>query len=185
MRNSVGFDWNPLDQTLWFTDNGRDMMGDDVPDDELNHVTRARPSTSAIRIATQGDVPDPEFGTGRPCSEFVAPAARLGAHVAALGMRFYTGHDVPRRSTAATSSSPSTARGTGAARSATASCASRSTATARSRAHEPFVCRLAAAGDGGAESVWGRPVDVLVLPDGSLLISDDHAGAIYRVRYAR
>ena len=96
IRNSVGFDWSPRDHSLWLTDNGRDLMGDDVPSDELNHVTQPDPHFG-YPFCHQGDVADPEFGAGHPCSEYVAPAAKLGAHVAALGMRFYTGQQFPRR----------------------------------------------------------------------------------------
>ena len=94
VRNSVGFDWSPVDRTLWFTDNGRDMLGDDLPADELDRVTRTG-EHFGYPFCHQGDSPDPEFGAQRPCSEFTAPAAKLGAHVAALGMRFYGGTQFP------------------------------------------------------------------------------------------
>ena len=94
VRNSVGFDWNPADGSLWFTDNGRDMLGDDLPGDELNRLP-APGAHFGFPYCHQGDTPDPEFGRQRPCSEFVPPMARLGAHVAALGMRFYTGRSFP------------------------------------------------------------------------------------------
>jgi glucose/arabinose dehydrogenase len=94
VRNSVGFDWSPVDRTLWFTDNGRDMLGDDLPADELDRVTRPG-EHFGYPFCHQGDSPDPEFGAQRACSEFTAPAAKLGAHVAALGMRFYGGVQFP------------------------------------------------------------------------------------------
>ena len=94
VRNSVGFDWSPGDGTLWFTDNGRDMLGDDLPADELDRVTRTG-EHFGFPYCHQGDSPDPEFGAQRPCSEFTPPAAKLGAHVAALGMRFYGGTQFP------------------------------------------------------------------------------------------
>ncbi len=183
VRNSVGFDWSPLDRTLWFTDNGRDMMGDDVPSDELNHVITADPDFG-YPYCHAGDVSDPEFGKGHPCAEFVAPAAKLGAHVAALGMRFYTGTMFPEayRNNIFIAEHGSWNR-------------SRKVGYRVVRlvldghgkvvSDTPFVSGWLQHGADGAESVWGRPVDVLVLPDGSLLISDDHAGAIYRVRHAR
>ncbi len=182
VRNSVGFDWSPVDHSLWFTDNGRDLMGDDVPDDELNHVTASDPNFG-YPYCHAGDVPDPEFGKDHPCSGFVAPAARLGAHVAALGMRFYTGQSFPAeyRNNIFIAEHGSWNRSSKVGYRivrAVVDGAGKVTSVV------PFVegwLQVA----GGRESVWGRPVDVLVLPDGSLLISDDHAGAIYRVRYTR
>jgi glucose/arabinose dehydrogenase len=94
VRNSVGFDWNPRDRSLWFTDNGRDMLGDDLPSDELNRVERIG-QHFGYPYCHQGDLPDPELAGKRQCKEFVAPTAKLGAHVAALGMRFYTGEQFP------------------------------------------------------------------------------------------
>jgi glucose/arabinose dehydrogenase len=94
VRNSVGFDWDPRNGDLWFTDNGRDTLGDDVPPDELNHATRAG-QHFGYPYCHGGTIADPEFGRARPCSEFVAPAQALGAHVAAIGMRFYTGTQFP------------------------------------------------------------------------------------------
>ncbi|MBS0570034.1 MAG: PQQ-dependent sugar dehydrogenase, partial [Proteobacteria bacterium] len=94
IRNTVGFDWQPATKTLWFTDNGRDWLGDDAPSDELNRVERLR-EHFGFPYCHQGDLPDPEFGKGHPCSEFTPPVLKLGAHVAALGMRFYTGTQFP------------------------------------------------------------------------------------------
>ncbi|CAJ0864205.1 hypothetical protein R77567_01813 [Ralstonia sp. LMG 32965] len=94
IRNTVGFDWHPSTHELWFTDNGRDLMGDDVPDDELNRITKPNPHFG-YPFCHAGDVSDPEFGAGHPCGDYVPPAAKLGAHVAALGMRFYTGGSFP------------------------------------------------------------------------------------------
>jgi len=177
VRNSVGFDWSPVDKTLWFTENGRDMLGDDLPADELNRVTRAG-QHFGFPYCHQGDTADPEYGAKRPCSEFVAPAANLGAHVAAIGMRFYTGSQFPQayRGNVIIAEHGSWNRS-----SKVGYRLSRVTVDGQGRAGKPetFV-------DGWlqGESAWGRPADVLVLPDGSLLVSDDLAGAIYRIRYA-
>ncbi|TDF66291.1 sorbosone dehydrogenase family protein [Cupriavidus sp. L7L] len=176
VRNTVGFDWHPATRELWFTDNGRDRMGDDVPDDELNRAT-ANNQHFGYPYCHAGNVADPEYGGKRPCSEFVPPVARLGAHVAALGMRFYTGSQFP----AAYRNNVFIAE---------------HGSWDRSQPSGYRVVRVVLDESGKAvrQEVfaqgwlrgrpWGRPVDVLVAPDGSLLVSDDLAGAIYRIRYA-
>jgi glucose/arabinose dehydrogenase len=95
IRNSVGFDWHPQTGALWFTDNGRDHLGDDVPADELNTAPQ-KGLHFGFPYCHQGDTPDPEFGKEKPCAGFQAPALKLGAHVAAIGMRFYTGTSFPQ-----------------------------------------------------------------------------------------
>lgn len=180
VRNSVGFDWSPIDRALWFTDNGRDMLGDDVPGDELNRLGQ-RGQHFGFPYCHQGSVPDPQFGSQRRCAEFTPPASVLGAHVAALGMRFYGGTQFPaeyrgsvfiaehgswnrtRRSGYRVVRVPIDAQG-------------------RAGREQPFIDGWLEADD---QSVTGRPADVLVLPDGSLLVSDQLGGALYRVRYAR
>ena len=181
VRNSVGFDWSPLDQALWFTDNGRDMMGDDMPSDELNRLQRAG-QHFGFPYCHQGDTLDPEFGPGKSCSDFVAPAARLGAHVASLGMRFYTGTQFPAeyRGNVFVAEHGSWNRST---RSGYRVVRAVLDAQGRVLRHEPFVQGWLQNNVIGRETVLGRPADVLMLPDGSLLISDDLGGAIYRVRY--
>ena len=94
VRNSVGFDWHPETKELWFTDNGRDWLGDDKPDCELNHAPRAN-MHFGFPYCHSGDISDPEFGRLRKCAEFTPPAVKLGPHVAPLGMRFYTGSMFP------------------------------------------------------------------------------------------
>lgn len=177
VRNTVGFDWHPATRELWFTDNGRDRMGDDVPDDELNRATAAG-QHFGYPYCHAGNVADPEYGSKRPCSEFVAPVARLGAHVAALGMRFYTGTQFPQayRNNVFIAehgswdrSEPSGYRVVRVALDA----------SGKATAHDVFAQGWLRGG-----KPWGRPADVLVAPDGSLLVSDDMAGAIYRIRYA-
>ena len=94
IRNTVGFDWHPETGELWFTDNGRDWMGDDAPPDELNRAPRAG-MNFGFPFCEGGDLKDPDFGDQHPCSEFEPPVQKLGAHVASLGMRFYTGKMFP------------------------------------------------------------------------------------------
>ncbi len=176
VRNSVGFDWQPGSGMLWFTDNGRDLLGDDMPDCELDRLGM-RGMHFGFPYCHGADVPDPEFGARRACSTFAAPAALLGAHVAPLGMRFLRSTSFPEKYR-------------GAILIAEHGSWNRTT---------PVGYRVVAAfpqPDGTARtevfaegwlkgnSAWGRPVDVLEAPDGSVLISDDAADMIYRVQYA-
>ena len=182
VRNSVGFDWSPLDRALWFSDNGRDMLGDDVPSDELNRVQQPG-QHFGFPYCHQGDVADPQYGEKRRCSEFVAPLAKLGAHVAALGLRFYAGSQFPAEYrhniflAEHGSWNRSVKSGYRVVRVVIDS-------QGRVVRDEPFVQGFLQVDGAGRETVLGRPADVLPLPDGSLLISDDLGGAIYRVRYA-
>ena len=182
VRNSVGFDWSPVDQALWFTDNGRDMMGDDMPSDELNRLQRAG-QHFGFPYCHQGDTLDPEFGAQKSCGEFVPPAAKLGAHVATLGMRFYNGNQFPAeyRGNVFVAEHGSWNRST---RSGYRVVRAVLDTQGRVLRHEPFVQGWLQNNVIGRETVLGRPADVLMLPDGSMLISDDLGGAIYRVRYA-
>lgn len=176
VRNSVGFDWHPQTRELWFTDNGRDLLGDDSPPDELNRVTHAG-EHFGYPYCHGGTIADPEFGRAKPCSEFVAPARNLGPHVAALGMRFYTGAQFPAeyRNQVFIAEHGSWNRSQKIGYRVTLV---RLDGTGNAVAYEPF-----AEGWLTGQQAWGRPADVLVAPDGSLLVSDDMAGAIYRIRY--
>src|SRR5438477_2493562 len=175
VRNSVGFDWDPRTKELWFTDNGRDMMGDELPSDELNHAPKPE-MHFGYPYCHQGDTADPEFGRKRSCAEFSPPAVKLGAHVAVLGMRFYTGASFPAeyRNNIFMAEHGSWNR----SKKIGYRVARVVVEASRVLKHEVFA-------DGWlqGESVWGRPVDIEVMPDGSLLVSDDHAGAIYRIAY--
>jgi glucose/arabinose dehydrogenase len=177
VRNTVGFAWHPDTGELWFTDNGRDMMGDDVPDDKLNRAPRAG-LDFGFPYCHGGDTPDPEFGDENACRRFVGPVLKLGAHVASLGMRFYTGTMFPAdyRNDIFIAEHGSWNRSTKVGYRVMRVVAS---ADGRSARQTPFVTGWLRP-DG---TVWGRPADVLPLPDGSLLVSDDYAGAIYRVTY--
>jgi len=176
VRNSLGFDWDPRTKELWFTDNGRDWLGDELPSDELNHAPR-QGMHFGYPYCHQGDTPDPDFGHKRACSEFAPPAVKLGPHVAALGMRFYTGSQFPAEYRnnifIAEHGSWNRSRKTGYRIVRVA------VEGGRVMKHEVFAEGWLVAD----EKVWGRPVDIEVMPDGSLLVSDDHAGAIYRIRY--
>jgi glucose/arabinose dehydrogenase len=175
VRNTVGFDWHPKTRELWFTDNGRDWMGDDAPPDELNRLDRPG-RHFGYPHCHGGTIADPDYGRIRGCDQFVPPAQNLGPHVAALGMRFYTGQQFPEQY-----------------RNAIFIAEHGSWNRSRKIGYRVMLVRLEgsrvvsyepfATGWVRGEHAWGRPADVLVMPDGSLLVSDDHAGAIYRIRY--
>jgi glucose/arabinose dehydrogenase len=176
VRNSVGFDWHPQTRELWFTDNGRDLLGDDVPPCELNRVTQPG-QHFGYPFCHGGTIADPEFGAQRACSEFVPPAQNLGPHVAPLGMRFYTGTQFPPeyRNQVFIAEHGSWNRSQKIGYRVTLV---RLDASGKAVSYQPF-----AEGWLQGQQAWGRPADVLVAPDGSLLVSDDSAGAIYRIRY--
>ena len=176
VRNSVGLAFHPDTHDLWFTDNGRDLMGDDVPGDELNYAPDAG-MHFGYPYCHQGDTPDPEFGEGKTCTDYTAPALILDAHVAALGLTFYTGGMFPdsyvNQLFIAQHGSWNRSEKSG------------------------YNILLVTFDDDGnvtgsevfasgwlqGQDNWGRPNDVLQMPDGSLLISDDQAGAIYRITW--
>ncbi|ACD17372.1 PQQ-dependent sugar dehydrogenase [Paraburkholderia phytofirmans] len=178
IRNSVGFAWHPVTHDLWFTDNGRDLLGDDVPDDKLNRAPRAG-MDFGFPYCHGGDTPDPEFGKDHPCSAFTPPAVKLGAHVAALGMRFYDGPMFPAtyRNSIFIAEHGSWNRSKKVGYRVVHVTTDPDGSNAR---QEVFAEGWLQSG----ETEWGRPADVLPLPDGSLLISDDYAGAVYRVTYS-
>ena len=177
VRNSVGFDWHPQTQELWFTDNGRDGLGNDIPPDELNRAHK--PGLHfGFPHCHAGVVLDPKFGERRSCTEFELPAQSLGAHVAALGMRFYTGKMFPAQYRnaiiLAEHGSWNRAKKMGYRVMVVGLDGN------RPRSYEPLVSGWL---DEHRDQVSGRPVDVEVLEDGSLLVSDDFRGAVYRVTY--
>ena len=177
VRNSVGFDWHPETAELWFTDNGRDAMGDDLPPDELNHAPEAG-LHFGFPYCHGATVADPEFGDIRTCGEFTAPAMPLGPHVAALGMRFYTGDMFPEgyRNQILIAEHGSSSRSTP---------IGYRIMLVRVEDGQAADYEVFAEGWLQGDTVLGRPVDLLELPDGSLLVSDDTANAIYRISYRR
>ena len=177
VRNTVGFDWEPGSGTLWFTDNGRDLLGDDVPPDELNRAT-VPGRHYGFPACHAGTIPDPVFAKGRDCRMFEPPAIALGPHVAAIGMRFYRGSMFPPEYRGqvfiAEHGSWNRSHKIGYRVSLVR------VKDGQAVSYEPF-----AEGWLQGEQAWGRPADVQELPDGSLLVSDDKSGAIYRITYAR
>ena len=176
VRNTVGFDFDPKTGNLWFTDNGRDWFSEELPNDELNVVTKPGKQHFGYPYCHQGNIPDPEFGWGKSCDDFQKPAALLGPHAGSLGLKFYTGKMFPAKYQGAMFIA----------------------------LHGPWnrtkkyngVYVAWPDGKGGAKvepfmtgfvennQYLGRPADFLVMKDGSLLVSDDHAGAIYRISYS-
>ncbi|MTI26193.1 PQQ-dependent sugar dehydrogenase [Fulvivirga kasyanovii] len=179
VRNTVGFDWHPDTKNLWFTDNGRDMMGDNIPPCELNRVTQ-KGQHFGYPFCHGGDIADPEFGSERHCNEFKKPVWNFAAHTAPLGMKFYTGTMFPEEYKGDI-------------------IVAQHGSWNRSSKIGYRLMRLKVEGSGVAEAevfadgwlneraqeAWGRPVDVLQITDGSLLVSDDQAGKIYRITYEK
>ena len=179
VRNSVGGDIDPRTGKYWFTENARDWISDDMPSDKLNVINRIG-SHYGYPYCHQGDMVDPKYGMGHKCSEFVPPAAKLGAHVAPLGMKFYTGSQFPAeyRNNIFIAEHGS---------------------WNRHKYQGARIMRVIADPDGkkvtqqvfasgwinGDQSYTGRPADLLLAPDGSLLVADDWAGAIYRISYGK
>lgn len=176
VRNTVGFAWHPETGELWFTDNGRDWLGDDIPPDELSRAPR-KGMHFGFPFCHGGDIPDPEFGGLRNCSEFTPPEIKLGPHVAALGMTFYTGTMFPEeyRNQIFIAEHGSWNRKIPIGYRVSLVRLENGTAVS----HEPFA-------EGWLQGLaaWGRPVDVLVMPDGALLVSNDKNNAIYRISYS-
>lgn len=175
IRNTVGFTWHPQTKQLWFTDNGRDYLGDDAPPCELNVAPRAG-LDFGFPYCHGKDIKDPEFGHLGDCAKITPPVQQLGAHVAPLGLKFYTGDAFPavyrNQLFIAEHGSWNRSEKSG------YRIVRVKLDGARAVAYEPFVV-----GFKRGDEVLGRPVDLLVLEDGSMLISDDQAGAIYRLTY--
>jgi glucose/arabinose dehydrogenase len=176
VRNSVGLAFDPGAGDLWFTDNGRDRMGDNLPSDELNRAT-ARGQHFGFPYCHQGDVIDPEFGEGHSCSDYRPPVVKLGPHVAAIGMTFYTGDMFPAqyKNQIFVAQHGSWNRTTP---------LGYRIAVVRVQDGNSSGQEVFAQGFYDGTRVAGRPVDVLELADGSLLVSDDLQGALYRISYS-
>lgn len=176
IRNTVGFDWHPVTGDLWFTDNGRDMLGDDTPSCELNRATGPG-QHFGFPYVHGANTPDPEFGKAKLPAPLVPPVVELGPHVAPLGMLFYTGTQFPaayrNAVLIAEHGSWNRSRKIG-YRVTKVTLDDAGAATS----HEPF-----ASGWLQGERVSGRPVDLEQLPDGSVLVSDDEEGVIYRISH--
>ncbi len=179
IRNSLGFDWHPGTGELWFTDNGRDMLGDDIPPDELNRAERAG-LDFGFPYCHGVDIADPKFGAIGRCSNAISPAQSLDPHAAALGMRFYTGSMFPKeyRRQIFIAEHGSWNRSKSAGKTGYRISLVRLNGD-EPVSYEPFMVGFM----NDEQQIYGRPVDLLVAPDGALLVSDDMRGVIYTVTY--
>src|SRR5947208_11764217 len=177
IRQIVGMDWHPVSKQLYFTEHQRDWLSEDIPQDKLNRLAQPGKDNFGFPYCHQGNIPDQEFGWGRSCDEFTKPVTLLGPHSAPLGMRFYTGNMFPSEYR-------------------NAIFVARHGSWNRSKKFGGDIAVVSLNEDGAVKSVdpfitgfiennnyLGRPADVLVLKDGSMLISDDFNGAVYRVTY--
>lgn len=178
VRNTVGFDFHPTTGDLWFVDNGRDMLGDDTPPCELNHVTLAGQHFGYPFFHGQS-IPDPEFGAGKTPTDYIEPVLDLGPHVAPLGMMFYTGNMFP----AAYRQQIIIPEHGSWNRSPEAGHTGHRITSARQDANGELHYEVLIEGWLQDNVAWGRPADLLQLKDGSLLIADDLANVIYRLTY--
>src|SRR5262245_2921274 len=179
VRNSIGFDWHPQTKELWFTDNGRDWAGDAGPEEELNRVAaNAEGAFYGFPYCHANGIPDPDIKKPNPCAGVTMPAATLGPHAAALGMRFYTGNMFPAdyKNAAFIARRGSWNRTKKFGYDVVLAKINGAKATIT-----PFMSGFL---DPQTDAHWGRPVDVLQMPDGALLVSDENNGAIYRVSYS-
>ncbi len=178
VRNTVGLNWHPQTRELWFTDNGRDWLGDDLPPCELNRAPKSGLHFGYPYFHGK-DIRDPELGEGRDLADYVPPARELGAHVAPLGFEFYSGTMFPAtyRNQILIAEHGSWNR-------------------TKKNGYRLSLVRLDARGQASGYEVfaegwlqgqrnWGRPVDLELMPDGSLLVSDDQNGVVYRIAYPR
>jgi glucose/arabinose dehydrogenase len=182
VRNSVGFDFHPKTGELWFTDNGRDWAGEDGFEEELNRVPANQIGANfGFPYCHANGQPDPDFKIANPCDKVVLPVVTLGAHAAALGMRFYTGKMFPSEySEAILVARHGSWNRT--ERNGYDVVMVKATPDGKNAKVTPFMTGFL---DNSKNSFWGRPTDVMMMPDGSVLVSDEQMGAIYRVSYKR
>jgi glucose/arabinose dehydrogenase len=175
VRNTVGFDFHPQTKELWFTDNGRDWLGEDRPSDELNRLTKIG-QNFGFPYCGGKDLQDPNFRQ-KKCADLTPPEVELRAHVAALGMRFYNGQSFPPdfegQIILAEHGSWNRVKPQG-----------YRLTLVRLKVGEPAKAEPFVEGWLQGNDAWGRPVDVEIYKDGSLLVSDDKAGVVYRISYS-
>lgn len=181
VRNSVGMAFHPVTKQLWFTDHGRDWLGTDLPSDELN-VAKGKGQHFGFPYCHQGDLLDPVYGKNRSCDQFTAPALKLGAHVAPMGMKFYTGTMFPKEyhNSLLIAEKGSWNRDPKQGYNVIRVTIDGKGVATRHNFIDGFL-----EDEKGDPPMWGRPTDVMQMKDGSVLFSDDYNGVIYRVSYAK
>jgi glucose/arabinose dehydrogenase len=180
VRNTQGFDWHPVTKELWFTDHGRDWMGDDSPEDELNRMSKTGLNFGFPYCHANG-VADRDIKKDKPCDGVTLPVSTMGAHAANMGLHFYTGNMFP----AEYKNAMFVARKGSWNRTQKSGfdvVTVRADADGKNPKVTPFVTGFK---DDATEAFWGRPAYILQMPDGSLLLSDEQLGAIYRISYAK
>ena len=179
IRNTQGFDWHPVTKELWFTDHGRDWLGDDTPDDELNRMSKTGLNFGFPHCHANG-LADPDIKKDKPCEGVTLPVKTMGAHAAVMGLHFYTGAMFPTEYK-------------------NAMFIARKGSWNRTKKSGYDVVIVKANDDGSnaqvtpfitgfldekTDAFYGRPVYLTQLPDGSMLLADEQMGAIYRISYA-
>lgn len=180
VRNTVGFTWHPETGEMWFTDNGRDLLGDDIPACELNHAPQAG-IHFGFPFWHQGDIPDPDLVGDRERSEFKEPMYKFEPHSAPLGLRFYQGDMFPQKY----QGQLLVAQHGSWNRSPEAGHIGYQLRFVEIENGEVVSSEIFADGwlDTEENKGWGKPVDIMEMPDGSILVSDDVAHCIYRISY--
>jgi len=182
VRNSVGMDFHPKTKELWFTNHARDWLSDELPNDTLHRVSR-KGMHFGYPFCHQGDTPDPQFGKQRSCKEFDAPTLKLGAHIAPIGMRFYSGKMFPAEYqnnifiAMRGSWNRTVKQGYNVMRVVLDE-------NGKVAKYEPFLTGFLV-NEKADPPMWGRPNDVMVMRDGSLLVSDDQNGILFRISTAK
>lgn len=179
VRNTVGFDWHPQTGDLWFTDNGRDWVSDDLPPDELNHISEIG-QHFGFPYCHGGFLPDIDFGSEGICEQYTAPAQNLGPHVASLGMRFYTGEMFPEEYQGQIFIAEHGSWNRISSRIGYRITLVRLDDEGQAISYETFATGWL---NDRSQEFSGRPVDIEIMPDGSMLVSDDAASKIYRISY--
>ena len=182
VRNTVGFDFHPVTKELWFTNHGRDWMGDDSPPDTLNRLaTNATSPNYGFPYCHAGVLADPDIKKANPCGGVTQPVALMGPHVSVMGAHFYTGSMFPAeyKNTLFVARKGSWNR---TQKSGYDVVMVRTNADGSNAQVTPFITGFM---DSSDQSFWGRPAYMLQQPDGSLLLSDEQLGAVYRITYAR
>jgi glucose/arabinose dehydrogenase len=182
VRNTVGFDWHPQTGELWFTDNGRDWAGNEGPEDELNVIRKGQEGAFyGFPYCHANGIPDPDIKVANACAGVVMPAALIGPHVGALGIIFYTGNMFPKSYQNVAFIARRGSWNKGDAKTGYDVIVARTDGNGKAKI-EPFLTGLL---DPKTNEFAGRPVYVMQMKDGSMLVADEFNGATYRISYGQ